>query len=384
MLGPKAVDASYLPALVWGRLSKRGQLGDRRMNTIHGRYAHPATGIKMLWMSILDSYATYAARFELAPWSELEWNSLFWVLRDHMIAMNVPADSIANDWRDELSKHRAMVRQLKYRTWPVATAVANNALEDYLQRFPENARRPLRQLLAVSCPEDMIDGMGYRQSYPDEKDFAELKRAVQSFHRSEASRVREPHSLCSHFEIGGWRPRPEAFGANQRGSPMPHLFLDEGKDGPTLTVPSDFSPGRSGGVCPVRLADTTTSSSPNIARASQDFQLRRANFDYLIEQPAVVSVDDVMLPKNILSVTLDEVALHCTAETGYWVSVGAFVYDITLSVLDDLHPGGKAILLKYAGRDATAAFRAHSEEARIVACNFIVARLEGHTGGVKE
>lgn len=46
-----AVDSLILPTIVWGRLSKRGQDGDARLNTIHGRYAHTASGIKMLWMS---------------------------------------------------------------------------------------------------------------------------------------------------------------------------------------------------------------------------------------------------------------------------------------------------------------------------------------------
>ena len=77
-------------------------------------------------------------------------------------------------------------------------------------------------------------------------------------------------------------------------------------------------------------------------------------------------------------------ALHCSPERGYWVIVGKYVYDVTLAILDDVHPGGKAILQKYGGRRATEAFRAHSEDARIVAGNFVVARLRGSRGGWRE
>jgi hypothetical protein len=53
-------------------ISRIGQqiITDERLNTIHGRYAHTAaSGIKMLWMSILDSYETFRTRMELPPWT---------------------------------------------------------------------------------------------------------------------------------------------------------------------------------------------------------------------------------------------------------------------------------------------------------------------------
>ena len=47
------------------------------------------------------------------------------------------------------------------------------------------------------------------------------------------------------------------------------------------------------------------------------------------------------------------VATHCSRES-CWIIVSGNVYDVT-EFLDD-HPGGSAIILRYAGRDATEAY----------------------------
>lgn len=380
-----AVDALILPTIVWGRLSKRGQDGDARLNTIHGRYAHTASGIKMLWMSILDSYETYRARMELSPWSDLEFDSFYWVLRDHCIAMKVPPTDLAPHWREELQKHRARVLRMKWRKWPVATAIVGNTLEDYLSRFPADARRPLRQLLAVACPEEMLDGMGYRSVYPSTSEFEQLKDAIQSFYREESTRKRHPHSLSSHIEIGGWKSRVDKFGPSERGPSMPHVLTDSA----TAMAMKKAGQSPSPGSCPFSGAATTTTNSlppttPAIESAVARLKRLQHNFGYAIDQPAAMTVDDVRLPEDLIEVTEQEVALHCSPERGYWVIVGAYVYDVTLAILDDVHPGGKAILQKYGGKRATKAFRVHSEDARIVACNFVVARLRGSGGDRRE
>jgi cytochrome b involved in lipid metabolism len=367
--------------MVWGRLSKRGQEGDERLNTIHGRYAHTASGIKMLWMSILDSYETFRTRMELPPWTDLEWNSLYWVLRDHSIAMNVPATDLAMDWREELRKHRARVLSLKYRKWPVATAIVGNTLEDYLGRFPADARRPMRQLLAIACPEEMLDGMGYRALYPGESEFKELRDAMQRFYREEVARKRNPHSLSSHIEIEGWKSRVAKFGPSERGPSMPHVLTDPS---PPTTVKEAIQP-LMGSSCPFSGdIDPPSPTNSDIQNAVTRMRRLQHNFGYAIGQSAAMKVEDVLLSQDMIEVTTEEVALHCTLELGYWVIVGAYVYDVSLAILDDIHPGGKAILLKYVGKKATSAFKVHSEDARIVACNFIVAKLKQSTGNIRE
>ena len=371
--------------MVWGRLSKRGQDGDNRMNTIHGRYAHTASGIKCLWMSILDSYETYRTRIGLAPWSDLEYNSFYWVLRDHCIAMNVPATELAPHWREELHKHRSRVASMKWRKWPVATAIVGNTLEDYLSRFPADARRSLRQLLAVACPEEMLDGMGYRSVYPGAGEFQDLKDAMQGLYCEEVARKRHPHSMSSHIEIGGWKSRANHIGPSERGPSMPHVLTDA----PTATAMEEDGYFMSAGSCPfsTRGPSGTRSLQPedsNTESALARLKELHHNFGYTIDQPAALRVEDVKLPKDLIEVTEDEVALHCSPELGYWTIVGAYVYDTSLSVLDDVHPGGKAILQKYGGKRATKAFSAHSEDARIVACNFIVARLKDSRGNLRE
>ena len=53
------------------------------------------------------------------------------------------------------------------------------------------------------------------------------------------------------------------------------------------------------------------------------------------------------------SLTLEEVAKHAS-ETDCWIVIDSVVYDVTKFLKN--HPGGKGILLEYAGKDATEAF----------------------------
>ena len=60
--------------------------------------------------------------------------------------------------------------------------------------------------------------------------------------------------------------------------------------------------------------------------------------------------------------TLDEVAKHCT-ESDAWIAIHGCVYDVTSWLKH--HPGGKEIILKYAGYDASDQFEAfHCPEMR--------------------
>jgi cytochrome b involved in lipid metabolism len=52
-------------------------------------------------------------------------------------------------------------------------------------------------------------------------------------------------------------------------------------------------------------------------------------------------------------ITLNEVSKHIT-ENDLWIVIDDHVFDISEYIF--LHPGGKSILLKYAGRDCTNEF----------------------------
>ena len=53
-------------------------------------------------------------------------------------------------------------------------------------------------------------------------------------------------------------------------------------------------------------------------------------------------------------VTMEEVAKHTSAETGYWLVIRDVVYDVTKWGKD--HPGGADVLYRVAGRDVTRLF----------------------------
>jgi cytochrome b involved in lipid metabolism len=61
-----------------------------------------------------------------------------------------------------------------------------------------------------------------------------------------------------------------------------------------------------------------------------------------------------------------------------WVALGGYVYDISLYL--DFHPGGRGVLLEYAGKDATDAFNSvhpwvnYSE----LLCKFKIGRMQPH------
>lgn len=63
-------------------------------------------------------------------------------------------------------------------------------------------------------------------------------------------------------------------------------------------------------------------------------------------------------PRTVRRMTRNEVALHCT-EIDCWVILAGRVFDVTEFIHH--HPGSKELILRFAGGDATEAFRqAHS------------------------
>ncbi|XP_041973969.1 cytochrome b5-like [Aricia agestis] len=87
-------------------------------------------------------------------------------------------------------------------------------------------------------------------------------------------------------------------------------------------------------------------------------------------------------------ISLTEVAMHDTIDD-CWVVIYDRVYDIT--TFFDEHPGGAEIMLEYAGRDASTAFRSsgHSKMATKALGRFAVGELPMHErmyrrpGGIK-
>ncbi|XP_018325120.1 cytochrome B5-like protein [Agrilus planipennis] len=82
----------------------------------------------------------------------------------------------------------------------------------------------------------------------------------------------------------------------------------------------------------------------------------------IIEQPASLRYSSIPLSTAVPGeriITLEEVAYHDTWDS-CWMVIYDRVYDVT-DFLDE-HPGGD-VLLEYAGRDATCAFRGSGHSA---------------------
>jgi alkylation response protein AidB-like acyl-CoA dehydrogenase/cytochrome b involved in lipid metabolism len=65
-------------------------------------------------------------------------------------------------------------------------------------------------------------------------------------------------------------------------------------------------------------------------------------------------MEEVMALQSLPAVTMEELAKHNTPEDA-WVMVDSVVYDVTKFA--KMHPGGRAVLLRAAGKDATADFK---------------------------
>jgi len=89
-------------------------------------------------------------------------------------------------------------------------------------------------------------------------------------------------------------------------------------------------------------------------------------------------VGQVEVPKNIKALTWEEIRQHNSDSTGCWLVIDGFVRDVTLLMHDNVHPGGAEVFKRLIGKDATTAFNniGHSNEAKLIATNFIVGRLK--------
>lgn len=63
--------------------------------------------------------------------------------------------------------------------------------------------------------------------------------------------------------------------------------------------------------------------------------------------------------KELATITLEEVAKHGTPDSA-WVAINGFVYDVTKFVR--FHPGGKKVLLRFAGKECTQEYNQHHSD----------------------
>ena len=122
-------------------------------------------------------------------------------------------------------------------------------------------------------------------------------------------------------------------------------------------------------VCPFGFSQAR--SLPAAANDQQQAELI-ANKMHPITQLPVVASADLQLPANLAEFSWAQIGRHTSAECGWWLVVDGLVNDVTILIIDDIHPGGVAILKKYAGRVASKMFHSvHADASKIIAHNFL-------------
>jgi len=81
------------------------------------------------------------------------------------------------------------------------------------------------------------------------------------------------------------------------------------------------------------------------------------------------------IDKRLKKISLKEVSDHdCSNDC--WITIYDRVYDVTEFL--NHHPGGDSVLLEYAGRDCTEAFRGHSNDAVLSLKQYEIGVLPAH------
>jgi hypothetical protein len=308
----------------WGARSKRGRAAVARINQIHGRYYIPQDGMRYVLLNSAFTWIEAVERFGHRPLLEAERHGYFHAYVRLGREMNIAdlTDDYAEmyRWFLDASGANEEFHPLKRDTFET---IALNSLDD--AGFPA-VRQALLPAARVGMHPSYRRALGYPEPTPQER---ERVRGV-FFTLGSLAELLPPgtyiRSLQNNPAHPGGAPEPGQLGVSDR---SPHLPVpDPGRD----------NGGYPHGQTPLRTA----------AQAAT-----------------------VQLPVLQWS----EIARHRTEES-LWVVISGEVYDLTAWVR--YHPGGRDVLLRWAGRDATAAFTAaeHSAATVMFRLNYRIGRVD--------
>jgi hypothetical protein len=307
----------------WGEDSRRGRAAIARINQIHGRYYIPNDGMKFVVLDGAFTWIEGADRIGHRPLTDIERRGYFHAYIKLGRAMHI--DGLTDDydemyrWFLDVASANAAPHPLKRETFE---RIAFNSLET--SGFP-GLGEMLLSAAVVGMHDTYRSACGYPEPTPAQR---EKVRGVFLTLGGLAELL--PHNtFIRSLQNNPARPRESA--------PPEHLGVD-GRS-PHLPV---IAPGAPNGGFPEN------------------------------QRPVRTAADIAPLSLPVLDPA--EIARHNTAES-LWVVMSGEVYDLTDWAR--LHPGGLDVLLRVAGRDATAAFAAagHPAAVDVFRLNYRIGRV---------
>ena len=305
----------------WGEDSLRGRQALQRIKDIHGRYYIPNDGMKYVLLDAVFTWLDAADRFGHRPLSEAERMGYFHAYI--RLGMQMEIADVDHD-------HERMLAW--FRAFNEANAGFSELKRDTFDRLVRNSASQgppgFVEALLLACRVGMDDtyrsALGYATPTDDE---VFRVRAVFFTVGSMLERL-PPQTFIRSLQNNAARreyARPEELGSEERSPYMP------------AAVPGAPNGGFPSGQCPVTgTHDVAPMALPDIPWA--------------------------------------EIQRHAGADS-LWIVLDGEVYDCTSFA--ERHPGSRDVLLRWAGKDATAAFKAapHSAATQVFKLNFRVGRV---------
>jgi cytochrome b involved in lipid metabolism len=307
----------------WGVDSFRGRGAIERMNQIHGRYYIPNDEIKFVLLQGCFTWLDGAARIGHRPVADNERRGMLasWVRMGqamHIQELTEDFDAMYAWFRD-VCMANAEFQPYKRTTFDTIVSASLSG------QLPA-----LRNGLFLAAQVAMDDTYRSATGYPEPT--KEQKQAVRAVFFTVGSLIEQlPYAPYLRSLMNNPARRaltePRELGAPERSTYMPPAFAGLPNGG----FPEWQKPLRSNG-------DAVTMELPDIT------------WDTVREKVAAGSI---------------------------WVVVDGYVYDVTTMV--EVHPGGATVLRRWAGKDATRAFRAanHSAGTLTFSLNYRIGRVVG-------
>jgi predicted heme/steroid binding protein len=313
----------------WGIDSRRGRACREEINRIHGRMAIPNDGYLFVLGNFMFVPIIRNERFGWRKFTDVERLGWFHQFVEVGRALNV--EGLIDDydemraWWDDLNqrycKHSAACRR-----------VFDTAVDNLLATTPRLLRSSLREMVVASLDDTFRACTRYEPPSP------EL-----------SARMRRLFRWLGAY-LSTWPRRPWARTLmNYKTYPNGHRIEDLGVKSRAARLPN----------LPVTAGGKAKSALPE-------------------GLPPIASPESVPGHERLPELSWEEIARH-DREGDAWLVFEGHVYDVTAMLVE--HPGGKKILLKHLGQDATRAFQRakHSAGAQIITANYRIGRASARS-----